>query len=260
MRIVVDEKIPYLCEALEQMGHTVEALPGCAISNSDLLTADALFVRTRTLCNAALLDNTAVRFIGTATIGHDHIDKEYCRQKGIVWTNAPGCNADAVAESAVMLMLMVTRYAVPGYRAVIEGRQMAYKEHIMSSAVPEFADHAIGLVGLGDIATATAKRLAPFGNKLYYYAPHRRSPQVEAALNVTYLPLEEMAAACDILSLHCAVTAYHTLKIGLRIGTLGIGSDLYKGSGIKNGFQTRLGKTDHLFVILYHNFASVLCI
>lgn len=147
-----------------------------------------------------------LKMIHSDGVGFNAIDVAAARELGVFVCNCKGCNADAVAESAVMLMLMVTRFAVPGYRAVIEGRQMAYKEYIMSSAVPEFADHAIGLVGLGDIAVATAKRLAPFGNKLYYYAPHRRAPEVEASLHVTYLPLEEMAAACDILSLHCAVT------------------------------------------------------
>ena len=147
-----------------------------------------------------------LKMIHSDGVGFNAIDVKAAAEQGVYVCNCKGCNADAVAESTVMLMLMVTRFAVPGYRAVVEGRQMAYKQHIMSADVPEFADHAIGLVGLGDIATATAKRLAPFGNKLYYYAPHRRSPEVEAALNVTYLPLEEMAAACDILSLHCAVT------------------------------------------------------
>jgi len=155
-----------------------------------------------------------LKMIHSDGVGFNAIDVAAAREQGVFVCNCKGCNADAVAESAVMLMLMVTRFAVPGYRAVIEGRQMAYKEYIMSSAVPEFADHSIGLVGLGDIAMATAKRLAPFGNKLYYYAPHRRSPEAEEALRVTYLPLEEMAATCDILSLHCAVTPETTGMVG----------------------------------------------
>lgn len=147
-----------------------------------------------------------LKMIHSDGVGFNAIDVEAAREQGVFVCNCKGCNADAVAESAVMLMLMVTRFAVPGYRAVIEGRQYEYKQQIMQAAIPEFADHSIGLVGLGDIAVATAKRLAPFGNKLYYYTLHRRSPEVEAALNVTYLPLEELAATCDILSLHCAVT------------------------------------------------------
>ena len=63
----------------------------------------------------------------------------------------------------------------------------------------------MGLVGFGDIAQATARRLAPFGCRLYYYSLHRRSPEVEADFGVTYLPLEDLVSVCDLLSLHCAV-------------------------------------------------------
>ena len=147
-----------------------------------------------------------LKMIHSDGVGFNAIDADAAREQGVFVCNCKGCNADAVAETAVMLMLAATRYGVAGYRAVVEGRQHEYKESIMRAAVPEFADHSIGLVGLGDIAVATAKRLAPFGNKLYYYTLHRRSPEVEAALNLTYLPLEELAATVDILSLHCAVT------------------------------------------------------
>ena len=147
-----------------------------------------------------------LRLIHSDGVGYNAIDLDAARARGVYVCNCKGCNADAVAEAAVMLMLMLTRQALPGCRAVAEGRQMAYKEAVMASAVPEFADFSVGLVGLGDIAQATARRLAPFGNRLYYCAPHRRPPEVERALGVTYLPLGELAGACDILSLHCAVT------------------------------------------------------
>ena len=147
-----------------------------------------------------------LRLIHSDGVGYNAIDLAAARARGVWVCNCKGCNADAVAEVAVMLMLMVTRRAVMGCRAVAEGRQMDYKEAVMAAAVPEFADHSVGLVGLGDIARATARRLAPFGNRLYYYAPHRRTPEEERELNVTYLPLEELAETCDILSLHCAVT------------------------------------------------------
>ena len=166
------------------------------------LLADAITPVTAPLIRAL----PQLKMIHSDGVGFNAIDVNAAREAGVAVCNCKGCNADAVAESTVMLMLMVTRYAVPGYRAVIEGRQHIYTEEIMRAAVPEVADHSIGLVGLGDIATATAKRLAPFGNRLYYYTLHRRSPEVEAALNLTYLPLEELAATCDILSLHCAVT------------------------------------------------------
>ena len=76
----------------------------------------------------------------------------------------------------------------------------------MATGTPELGHSSVGLVGFGDIAQATARRLAPFGCSLYYYAPHRRPQEIEADFGVTYLSLEELFASCDILSLHCAVT------------------------------------------------------
>ena len=104
-----------------------------------------------------------------------------------------------------MLMLMALRHGITGHNAVKAGRQMEMKERVMASSSPELGEQAVGLVGFGDIAQATARRLRPFGCKLYYYTLHRRPPQVEADFGVTYLPLEELFASCDILSLHCAV-------------------------------------------------------
>lgn len=170
--------------------------------DTDILLADA-----SAPVSAALIDGLpGLKLIHTDGVGFNGVDLAAAGRRHIPVCHCKGCNADAVAESTVMLMLMVTRHAIPGYRAVIEGRQMEYKEHIMRSAVREFADHTVGLVGLGDIAAATARRLAPFGNRVYYYAPHRRPAELEQALGVSYLPLETLAARCDILSLHCPVT------------------------------------------------------
>lgn len=147
-----------------------------------------------------------LKLIHAEGVGYEGIDLDAARERGIYVCNCSGCNAGSVAEITVMLMLMLARRAVPGYRAVVEGRQTEYRDEIMRSAVPDFADYSVGLVGLGAIGLATAKRLNSFGNRLYYYEPHRRSAETERELNLTYLPLDELAAACDILSLHCPVT------------------------------------------------------
>ena len=76
----------------------------------------------------------------------------------------------------------------------------------MAAGGPELGERTVGLVGFGDIAQAVARRLRPFGCSLFYYAPHRRSPEVEAYFGISYLPLEELFARCDLISLHCAVT------------------------------------------------------
>lgn len=171
--------------------------------DTEILLADASASVPAALIRAL----PSLRLIHTEGVGYNGVDVTAARERGIPVCHCKGCNADAVAEAAVMLMLMVTRLAVPGYRAVIEGRQTEYKEEFMRSNRPEFADFTVGLVGLGDIGRAVRRRLAPFGNPVYYCSLHRRTPQEEAELNVTYLPLEELAARCDILSLHCAANA-----------------------------------------------------
>lgn len=73
-------------------------IPGNKICHDDIIDADALMIRTRTHCDAELLEGTSVKFIATATIGTDHIDFPYCDSHGIVVRNAPGCNAGGVME------------------------------------------------------------------------------------------------------------------------------------------------------------------
>ena len=146
-----------------------------------------------------------LKLIQSEGVAFNRIDLEEARKRGVFVCNNKGCNADSVAEHTVMLMLMALRHGITGHRAVKEGRQMAMKERVMASSSPELGEQTVGLVGFGDIAQATARRLKPFGCKLYYYTLHRRSPEAEADFGVTYLPLEELFAACDILSLHCAV-------------------------------------------------------
>lgn len=98
MKLIVENKIPHIAPLLAEL--PVEPLflsPG-AITRDAIIDAEGLIVRTRTRCDAALLDGTAVRFIATATIGTDHIDLDYCRRRGITVASAPGCNAPAVAQ------------------------------------------------------------------------------------------------------------------------------------------------------------------
>ena len=76
----------------------------------------------------------------------------------------------------------------------------------MIEGIRELSDCRVGLVGFGDIAKATAERLAAFGCEIYYYSKHRRDRVEEERYGVTYTSLEELAASCDIVSLHCAVT------------------------------------------------------
>src|SRR4030042_689189 len=106
MKIVADDKIPFLKGVLEAYAEVVY-FPGKQINRDVLKDADALLTRTRTKCNGSLLKGTGIRFIGTATIGYDHIDTEFCKKNGIIWTNAPGCNSSSVQQYIAAALLKI---------------------------------------------------------------------------------------------------------------------------------------------------------
>ena len=97
MKIVADRNIPFLEGVFEPYAEVVY-IDGNQITHNDVVDADALIIRTRTRCNAELLDGTKVKMISTATIGTDHIDLKYCAENGIEVNNAEGCNAGGVMQ------------------------------------------------------------------------------------------------------------------------------------------------------------------
>jgi erythronate-4-phosphate dehydrogenase len=109
MKIVVDDKIPYIREELRLLADEVCLMNGAAISAADVRDADALIVRTRTRCDEALLKGSKVRFVATATIGFDHIDGDWLERAGIAWTSCPGCNAASVAQYLECSLLLLQR-------------------------------------------------------------------------------------------------------------------------------------------------------
>ena len=106
--IVADDHIPFLKGVLEPYARMVY-LPGDRITRDDLRKAQGLITRTRTKCNADLLEGTGIKFIATATIGFDHIDTGYCLDKGIDWHHAPGCNASSVRQYFVSALAYLSQ-------------------------------------------------------------------------------------------------------------------------------------------------------
>ncbi len=104
MKIIVDENIAYGKEAFSEFGD-VFLYHGRKIDSSVLRDADVLICRSITKVNSKLLNNTAVKFVGTATIGTDHLDKEYLKKNKITFVNAPGCNSFAVAEYIITSLI-----------------------------------------------------------------------------------------------------------------------------------------------------------
>lgn len=169
--------------------------------------AQILFVDAISQVEAEVMDALPdLKMIHSEGVAYNCIDCAAARERGIFVCNNKGCNADSVAEHTIMLMLMALRYGIEAHIAVVEGRQIQMKQQAIAARKPGLYQCSVGLVGFGDTAQATARRLAAFGCPLYYYTAHRRSPEVEKEFGVTYLPLDELAGTCDIISLHCAVT------------------------------------------------------
>ncbi|MEY8403690.1 NAD(P)-dependent oxidoreductase [Oscillospiraceae bacterium 44-34] len=175
-------------------------------SDAEVIFADAITPIGREIIEAL----PRLKLIHSEGVAFNAIDTDAARERGIFVCNNRGCNAVSVAEHTVMLMLMALRQGITGHQAVKAGEQIQFKERFMVSSAPELGEQAVGLIGLGDIGQAVARLLRPFSCKLYYYTAHRRPPELEVELGVTYLPLEELAAACDVLSLHCAVNEQTT--------------------------------------------------
>jgi len=142
MKIVVDDKIPYISKVLNELAGEVVYLPGSEIGPADVRDADALVVRTRTRCDEQLLGGSRVQFVATATIGYDHLDTSFLERAGIRWMNCPGCNAGSVAQyvRSVLILLTLERGVVPrestlgvvgcghvGSRVVQVGREMGFR-------------------------------------------------------------------------------------------------------------------------------------
>ena len=174
IKIVADNKIPFLEGALESVAK-VEYLPGAEITRSHLLDADALITRTRTKCNRELLEGTAIRFIASATIGFDHIDIDYCKEKGIEWTNAPGCNSSSVEQYIVSTLLWLAMHRRLDLRAL-----------------------CLGVIGVGYVGHKVASAARVLGMRVLLNDPPRQRAEGDAV----FVSLEELKEQSDIISLH----------------------------------------------------------
>ncbi len=178
LRIIADENIPFLKGVLEPYAD-IKYMSGRQISRDAVKKADAILVRTRTQCNESLLRNTSVRFIGTATIGFDHIDTEYCRMKGIKWVNAPGCNSSSVQQYVASALL----------RIASEHRFM-------------LKNKTIGIVGVGNVGSKVASFAKIMGMRVLLNDPPRQRKEK----NNEFSDLDTILRESDIITLHVPLT------------------------------------------------------
>ncbi|VVO03487.1 4-phosphoerythronate dehydrogenase PdxB [Pseudomonas fluorescens] len=173
MLIVADENIPLLDAFFEGFGE-IRRVPGRSIDRATVEQADVLLVRSVTNVNRALLDGSKVRFVGTCTIGTDHMDLDYFQRAGITWSSAPGCNARGVVDYVLGSLLTL---------AEIEGADLTQRTY--------------GVVGAGEVGGRLVKVLQGLGWKVLVCDPPR-----QAAEGGDYVSLEQIIEQCDVISLH----------------------------------------------------------
>ena len=174
LKIIADDKIPFLKGVLEPYADIIY-LPGNLINRDSVLNADALLIRTRTKCNASLLEGTAVKFIATATIGYDHIDVDYCQSKEITWVNVPGCNSASVQQYITAALLA-----------------LAYNTDYTLS------EKTLGIIGVGNVGSKVQKAAAILGMKVKLNDPPRARKEGRSC----FVSLDEILETSDIITIH----------------------------------------------------------
>ncbi|UST57281.1 4-phosphoerythronate dehydrogenase PdxB [Pseudomonas moraviensis] len=176
MLIVADENIPLLDAFFAGFGE-IRRVPGRSIDRATVEHADVLLVRSVTNVNRALLEGSKVRFVGTCTIGTDHLDLDYFNEAGITWSSAPGCNARGVVDYVLGSLMTL---------AEIEGVDLTQRTY--------------GVVGAGEVGGRLIKVLKGLGWNVKVCDPPR---QIEGG---DYVSLEQIIQQCDVISLHTPLT------------------------------------------------------
>ena len=180
MKIIIDDKIPYIREAISEITSDAVYLKGSAITASDVRDADAMIVRTRTRCDESLLAGSKVQFIATATIGFDHLDTAYLERSGIEWMNCPGCNSGSVAQYLRSVLILLKR------------------EKDVNPATS-----TIGIVGYGHVGSKVAKEARSMGFRVIVCDPPLEQSGSKAE---PFVSMQEIEREADIITFHVPLT------------------------------------------------------
>ena len=178
MKIICATSIPFAREVFGSIGET-RIMDPHQITSAIIRDADILIARSTLKINSTLLEGSKVKFIGTCTIGHDHIDTVYLEKNGITWTAAPGCNANSVAEYVTAALLCLA------------------KRHDF-----QLRDKTIGIIGVGNVGSLVLKKAKALGMRVLLNDP----PLFEATGDAAYCSLDEAITGADIITLHTPLT------------------------------------------------------
>ncbi|HEY6145619.1 MAG TPA: D-glycerate dehydrogenase [Solirubrobacterales bacterium] len=181
-----------------------------AIPREDLLElvagADAVVCLLGDRVDEELLEAAGpqLRCVANVAVGYDNVDVEAAAKRGVVVTNTPGVLDDATADLTMALILAATRRIAEGDRLVRSGRGWNWGMHFMLGS--SLQGRRLGIVGLGGIGKWVAQRARAFGMEIAYHQRNPAAAEVEAALGAELLPLEQLLAEADVVSLHCPLT------------------------------------------------------
>jgi erythronate-4-phosphate dehydrogenase len=171
--------MPFVQEAFSGLGDTV-VLAGRSISADDLRDADILAIRSTTEVNEALLADSDIKFVGTATIGFNHMDIGYLDERGIAWCASPGCNANSVAEYVTSALLsLASRHGFT------------------------LADKTIGVIGIGNVGSRVVQNAHALGMRVLQNDPPRARTE---GVTAEFLDLDQVLEGADIITLHVPLT------------------------------------------------------
>ena len=184
MKIVCDDKIPFIRPAVEQLADEAVFKAGRDITAADVRDADILLVRTRTRCDSQLLQGSRVQLVVTATIGYDHLDTRWMEEHAIQWSNCPGCNATSVGQYVRNSLLALQQ-------------QRPFR----------LADATVGVVGVGHVGTAVVAALEAAGVKqLLLNDPPRQAAGETAPGGRHWCSLQQLQAEADVITFHTPLT------------------------------------------------------
>ena len=174
MKITVDRNMPLASEAFATLGD-VQVVDGRTLRPEDLKDTTILAIRSTTKVNAALLAQTAVQFVGTATIGTDHMDIPFLEQRGIQWAYSPGCNARSVAEYMTAALL-----------------------HIAVTHNQPLTGQTLGIIGVGNVGRRVATQAQALGMRVLQNDP----PRARAEGSEGFCKLKQLLRESDFISMH----------------------------------------------------------
>lgn len=189
MKIICATNMPLASEAFSTLGETT-VLEGRSIAASDVRDADLLALRSTTQVNRALLEGSRVRFVGTATIGTDHLDLDYLERAGIRWCFAPGCNANSVSEYITAALLTL-------------GERHGF----------ELEGKTLGIIGVGNVGSRVVEKALALGMKVLMNDPPRERFAREGGTGPSHLrpvsgfiPLDRLLSEADVITVHVPLT------------------------------------------------------